>query len=78
MWATQQTAPSFSSGDFMLRQRAIIITDAFAASAPSQPGDWHRLARHHRYPGNPACNSAERIAETSSGQRSPSHRNSAS
>jgi hypothetical protein len=62
----------------MLRQRAIIITDAFAASAPSRPGDWRKLAGHQRYHGNPARNGGQRIAETLSGQRSPSRRNSAS
>jgi hypothetical protein len=77
MWATQQTAPGFLSGDFMLRQRVIIITDAFPGSAPSQPGDWHKLAGHQRYHGNPVRNGGERIAETRSGQRSPSRRNSA-
>jgi hypothetical protein len=62
----------------MLSQRAIIITDAFPASAPSRLGDWHKLAGHHRYPGNLARNRGQRIAETSSGPRSPSRRNSTS
>jgi hypothetical protein len=60
----------------MLSQRAIIITDAFPASAPSQPDVWHKP--HQRYPGNPARTGGRRIAETLSGQRSPSRRNSAS
>jgi hypothetical protein len=78
MWATQQTAPGILSGDFMLSQRAIIITDAFPASTPFRPGDWHKLTDHPPYPRNPARNGGQRIAETSGGQRSPARRNSAS
>jgi hypothetical protein len=44
----------------MLSQRAIIITDAFPASAPSQPDVWHKP--HQRYPGNPARTGGRRIA----------------
>jgi hypothetical protein len=50
----------------MLRQRAIIVSDAFL---PSQPGDWHDVSGHHRYYGSSAFNGGERIVETRRGRQ---------
>jgi len=52
----------------MLRQRTIIISDAFRVFGPAQPGDWHDVSGHHRYYGSSACNGGERIVETRRGR----------
>jgi hypothetical protein len=52
----------------MLRQRAIIISDAFPAFGPAQVADLHDLTGHHRYYGSSACNGGERIVETRRGR----------
>jgi hypothetical protein len=53
----------------MSGQKVRNICDRARAPAPTQTGDLHDEAGHHRYYGSTATNGGERIAETRRGPR---------